>query len=133
MFNIESKTRKMTLEQNPKLFLFPKGLTHGFCEKFEISYQFFFFEKVLDKLFDYILHRIQGLTADFDQNFEIFSHFLKKFAQKYSLVVFQIENKAFQTTKMTLEQSRKIAFILKGLTSVSDKNLKFLLTLFFFF
>ena len=34
---------------------------------------------------------------------------------------------------MTLEQSRKIAFILKGLTSVLDKNLKFPLTLFFFF
>ena len=33
---------------------------------------------------------------------------------------------------MTLEQSRKIAFILKGLTSVLDKNLKFLLTLCFF-
>ena len=31
---------------------------------------------------------------------------------------------------MTLEQSRKIAFILKGLTSVLDKNLKFLLTFF---
>ena len=33
---------------------------------------------------------------------------------------------------MTLEQSRKIAFILKGLTSVLVKNLKFLLTLVFF-
>ena len=33
---------------------------------------------------------------------------------------------------MTLKQSRKIALILKGLTSVLDKNLKFLLTLFFF-
>ena len=33
---------------------------------------------------------------------------------------------------MTLEQSRKIAFIFKGLTSVLDKNLKFLLTLCFF-
>ena len=33
---------------------------------------------------------------------------------------------------MTLVQSRKIVFILKGLTSVLVKNLKFLLTLFFF-
>ena len=33
---------------------------------------------------------------------------------------------------MTLEQSRKIVFILKGLSSVLVKNLKFLLTLFFF-
>ena len=46
--------------------------------KFPISFSSV--EKVFDKLFDYILDRIQGLTAGFDQNFEFFSHFLKKFA-----------------------------------------------------
>ena len=36
MFSIESKTRKMTLEQNPKLFIFPKGFVKNL--KFPISF-----------------------------------------------------------------------------------------------
>ena len=35
---------------------------------------------------------------------------------RYSLVIFQIENKAFQTTKITLEQSQKLVLFRKGLT-----------------
>ena len=52
----------------------------GFVKNLKFPISFSSLKIVLDKLFDYILDRIQGLIAGFDQNFEIFSHFLKKFA-----------------------------------------------------
>ena len=52
----------------------------GFVKNLKFTISFSSLKKVLDKLFDYIPDRIQGLTAGFDQSFEIFSHFLKKIA-----------------------------------------------------
>ena len=50
----------MTLEQNPKIAIILKGLTHGFGQNLKFPLSLFFFKIFLDILFGFLLDRKQG-------------------------------------------------------------------------
>ena len=105
----------------------------GFVKNLKFPISFSSLKKVLNKLFYYILDRIQGLTAGFDQSFEIFSHFLKKICLEILVGCLLDRKQGFLDYKNDIRAKSKNCLYFKGVTSVLVKNLKFLLTSVFFF
>ena len=143
------KTRS---SKSPKIEIFPKGLTHGFCQKMAIFPPFFQaiqarkmcftifqnekmpFQAIKTRSSKSLKIEIfpKGLTLGFGQKMAIFPLFFQAIqARKMCFTIFQNEKMPFQAIKTRSSKSRKIDIFPKGLTHGFGPKMAIFHTFFF--
>ena len=61
---------KTSVTKSHKIRIFPKGLVHGFCEKFEILLTFRFIQNTPKKVFADVLFRKQAFLDNKNMDFK---------------------------------------------------------------